>query len=174
MNSLLSSEETGLPDHAVCSASHCYLCCTKDVGEREVSAWRRPKWWSEKKEHNVFTVGLCQGWQVHCARWNSNGWKALQAAKPQWKYGSLLLVSTYLHEVSKLEIQRSWLDTKIKQYIKRLRDNGTAVNIALVQAAAEGYLLSCDHTVLLYVANVLHLQIYRYCCIIWKSAIFKM
>lgn len=84
-----------------------------------------------------------------------------------------LEISTYLHEVSKLEIQQSWLDTKIKQYIKHLRDNGTAVNIALVQAAAEGYLLSCDHTVLLY-ANILHLQIYRYCCIIWKSEIFKM
>ena len=40
------------------------------------------------------------------------------------------------------------LDAEVKHYIKCLRENGTAVNIALVQAAAEGYILGCDCTVL--------------------------
>jgi len=65
--SLPSSEETGLPDHAVCTANHCYPCCTKDPsGDRK------------RKNTMSFTAGLCQAWQVHCAKRNSNGWKALQ------------------------------------------------------------------------------------------------
>lgn len=40
------------------------------------------------------------------------------------------------------------LDSEVKLYIKRLRENWTAVRISLVQAAAEGYLLGRDRTVL--------------------------
>ena len=40
------------------------------------------------------------------------------------------------------------LDAEVKHYIKRLQENGTAVSIALVQAAAQGYLLGRDRTVL--------------------------
>ena len=40
------------------------------------------------------------------------------------------------------------MDTEIQRYVQRLRDNGTSVSTALVQAAAEGYLLARDRTVL--------------------------
>ena len=40
------------------------------------------------------------------------------------------------------------LDAEIKRYIQCLRENGTAVSVRLVQAAAKGYLLGCDCTVL--------------------------
>ena len=40
------------------------------------------------------------------------------------------------------------LDAEIRRYIQRLRDNGTSISTALVQAAAEGYVLSRDRTVL--------------------------
>ena len=52
------------------------------------------------------------------------------------------------------------LDTEIKRYIQRLRDNGTAVSIALVQAAAEGYLLARDRTALVeYGGHVSHTRL---------------
>ena len=40
------------------------------------------------------------------------------------------------------------LNAEIKRYIQRLRDNGTAVSVALVRPAAEDYLLGHDRTVL--------------------------
>ena len=40
------------------------------------------------------------------------------------------------------------LDTEIKQYIQCLHANGTPISKALVQAAAEGYLINRDRTVL--------------------------
>ena len=49
--------------------------------------------------------GLCQGWQVHCAKRNSNGLKALQAAKLQWKYCSIWTVLWVLkHEIQRWQI----------------------------------------------------------------------
>ena len=42
----------------------------------------------------------------------------------------------------------TWLDAEVKHYIQRLRENGTAVSVALVQAAAESYLLGRNRTVL--------------------------
>ena len=41
------------------------------------------------------------------------------------------------------------LDSEIQRYIQHLPDNGTSISIALVLAAAEGYLLACDRTVLI-------------------------
>ena len=40
------------------------------------------------------------------------------------------------------------LDAEVKYYIKCLQENGTTVSIALVQAAAQGYLLGRDRTLL--------------------------
>ena len=40
------------------------------------------------------------------------------------------------------------LDADVRLYIQRLRDNGTSTSTALVQVAAEGYLLGCNRTVL--------------------------
>ena len=59
-------------------------------------------------------------------------------------------------EVTKLDIAKrgrkvalgEMLDDEIKRYIQHLRENGTAISITLVQAAAEGYLLGRDRTVL--------------------------
>ena len=39
-------------------------------------------------------------------------------------------------------------DSEIQRYIQRLHGNRTSLSIALVLAAAEGYLLDRDHTVL--------------------------
>ena len=41
------------------------------------------------------------------------------------------------------------LDCEIQPYIQLLCGNGTSLSIALVLAAAEGYLLACDRTVLI-------------------------
>ena len=119
--------------------------------------------------------GLCQGWQVHCAKRNSNGLKALQAAKLQWKYCSIWTVLWVLkHEIQRWQIlmlrsmdeklhwEKHWIPRSSNtssliprplfakknglgmglQFIEYLCDNGIAISIAHVQAAAEGYLLS--------------------------------
>jgi len=156
VTSLLSVKETGLPDHAASSANRAVqkmLEKSCQRGEDLSSDW---KW----KYTMSFTVEDCAKAAKYAAQ------SSVAVARKHFQQLNLSESTAHyfrknLHEVSKrAETGNSTevcgqkvaleeeLDSEIKWCIKRLRDSGTAVSVALVQVAAEGYLLSRDRTVL--------------------------
>ena len=65
------------------------------------------------------------------------------------------------------------LDAEVRQYIQRLRDNGTSISTALVQAAAEGYLLGRDRTVLVQYGGHVSLTMDWACSILIRMGYVK-
>ena len=65
------------------------------------------------------------------------------------------------------------LDAKMKRHIQCLRENGTAISVRLVQAAAVGYLLSCDCTVLVEYGGHSGLALDRVCSLLKRMGYVK-
>ena len=158
VNSLPSAKETGITDHAASSANH----AVQKMLEKESCKRGEDPSGDWKRKHTMsFTVEDCAQVDKYAAQ---------SRVAVAWKHFKQLNLSEStvhyfrkkdLHEVSKraetgnstevcggkVALEEA-LDTEIKWCSKRLRDSGTAVSVALVQVAAEGYLLSCDRTVL--------------------------
>ena len=136
---LPTAEQTGLPEQAVSSANH----AVKSALEREANGrrkWRYTMTFTVEDHAKIVKCAVDNGVAVAQKHFKEPNLSESTVCYFRKKYLTELSkrVKADLSEVTKLDVAKSGRKVTLGE-ILHLRENGAAVSISLVQAAAEDY-----------------------------------